>query len=73
MKQFYLFVWSDVANCSNSYHSGGGVVVIASDQKRAIELAAMEGAFIADDELPEVYIVESVVEKVYIFPDAGCC
>ena len=34
-----VFVWADVGQCSDSYHSGGGVVVFAETEQRAREIA----------------------------------
>ena len=70
-----VFIWDYVANCSDSYHSTGGVVVFAETEERARELATLEyhSCVIGKDELPAVVEVVHAVEKVYIFPGAGCC
>ena len=71
----YIFIWKKVDQCSNNYHSTGGVVVIAEDQQKARELANQQtGCSIRDDEIPD-YCCEIVTQqaRVFIFPNAGCC
>lgn len=70
-----VFVWHEVTQCSNNYHSEGGVVVFAETEQRARELANAEpGCDIQPDEHPdEVRDVAGGVERVFIMPDAGCC
>lgn len=70
-----VFVWERIEDCSGSYHSEGGVVVFAKDETRARELAnEIPDCNISKDELPD-YIrnVTGNGERVFIFPDAGCC
>lgn len=69
-----VFVWKRIKNCSDNYHSEGGVVVFAETLNRAKALAAAEGCTFADGEEPdEVRAVAGGEEKVFIMPDAGCC
>lgn len=73
-----VFVWQYVDGVSQSYHDGGGTVVFAKDLQRARELLQEAGgvqkncgAFKEEpDYEASVYGQE---EKVFIFPDAGCC
>ena len=69
-----VFIW-DVAQCSDNYHSDGGVVVFAETEERARELANAEpGCEIQPDEMP--HYVRDVLdgdEHVEFFPNAGCC
>jgi hypothetical protein len=69
-----VFVWSRVRQCSDSYHSEGGVVVFAENEVRARELANCEpGCEILESEQPDdVREVVGGEETVYIMPDAGC-
>lgn len=69
-----LFIWQDAQSITDNWHSGGSVVVIAPDEARARELAnAVENCNIDESEMPEkVGNIESG-ERVWIFPDAGCC
>ncbi len=79
MSKRFMYVWESVGqDLTNNYHCGGGTVVIA---------ASLEAARAALRETPgvqpkcEVFTVEpsfmapvkSNEDKVFIFPDAGCC
>ena len=67
-----VYVWY-VDQCSDNYHSDGGVVVFAATEERARELAnAKPGCKIAPEEMPDVRASEGE-ERVYIMPNAGCC
>jgi len=70
-----IFIWEGVEECTGAYHSNGGVIVFAENEKEARELALSEqDAKISDDEKPN-YVRDVVGDekKVFIFPDAGCC
>ena len=70
-----VFVWERVHTVTDSYHSGGGLVVFAETEERARELAnEQEGCKLRQDENPnEVRYVVGGGERVFIMPDAGCC
>lgn len=70
-----IFIWENVCECSDRYHSDGGVVVFADNESRAREIAnAEDGCNITLDEVVDyVREVSTGEEKVFIFPDAGCC
>lgn len=69
-----IFIWRRIEKCSSYWHPEGGVVVVAENLERAKALALVNGAEIKDDEKPDaVYDVAQAEEKVFIFPDAGCC
>jgi hypothetical protein len=69
-----VFVWEDISNLTDNYHSGGGLIVFAETLERAMELAIADGVTFDDLETPDdVRIVEGGEEKVYIMADAGCC
>lgn len=69
-----VYIWQRVKSCSNSWHSEGGVVVFAETEERARELSrGMDGCEIGDDEKPDEVRECFGAEKVFIFPDAGCC
>jgi hypothetical protein len=70
-----VFIWERVRECSECFHSEGGVVVFAETEERARELANREdGCAIQPEELPdEIREVITGDEKVYIIPDTGCC
>jgi hypothetical protein len=70
-----VFIWHRIDQCSDNYHTEGGVVVFAADEARARELAnAREGCEIKPKEVPsEVRECDGDDERVFIMPDAGCC
>lgn len=68
-----VFVWSYVQNCgSGAYHPGGGLVIFAETEARARELATSRNAIFKENP-DDVREVIGGTERVYIFPDAGCC
>ena len=81
-----VFIWQMLDKVSNSYHEGGGLVVIAESLERAIALAEApqpkrylpdeteEGvAVVNDDPTRVIDCADDEAEGVFIFPDAGCC
>lgn len=70
-----IFIWERVEKCSDSFHEEGGVVVIADNEDVARDVAnSVEGCNIQPEEKPVAsYDVFADEEKVFIFPDAGCC
>lgn len=75
-----LFLWQYVGQVSDSYHCGGGLAVIALDERVARELIAAEKHVeVTEEEWAEVrvlaldHIVEAYEPEVIVFPDAGCC
>jgi hypothetical protein len=74
--QMNAYVWKYIDSATDSYHSSGGVFAIAETETRARELAAMQGAKIAESETPDlVYVLAdgAAPEVAVIFPNAGCC
>lgn len=70
-----VFIWTDLPQVSDRYHSEGGVVVIAENEDLARELANKEeGCNISSEQKP-TYSCETTngKQQVFIFPDAGCC
>ena len=68
-----VFIWNNIDNLTDRYHSEGGLVVIADNLQDA-GILAMEKGVRFNDETPTVYELKDTVEdEVYIFPDAGCC
>lgn len=75
-----MFVWEGVCGgLTCCYHSGGGCVVIADSKEVALKLLSENGV----DPKCEVFTTEpsytapmdsdATEDKVFIFPDAGCC
>jgi hypothetical protein len=57
-----IFIWQRVKKCSAFYHPEGGVVVIAGCEQRAREISKNLDEY-----------GDGCEEKVFTFPDAGCC
>lgn len=82
-----VYIWERISLCSGNYHTEGGVVVIANTEEEARELFAKhpslyqgnylepaEYTYIQEGETPVVYpLLGWHEQKVFIFPDAGCC
>jgi hypothetical protein len=71
-----VFIWTRIANLTDNYHSDGGLVVVADNLADATFLAENEGVTFAQEEINtfiEYNTDDSAEEKVFIFPDAGCC
>lgn len=84
-----LFRWQRVDEATDNYHTNGGVVVIAENEERAREMAAAHSAHLRirsgptsvgwsnkplDREDPEEVVeIGDAPERVWVFPDAGCC
>jgi hypothetical protein len=71
-----MFVWQYVEGLTNNYHDGGGTLVIADDLGSARELLKKEvpqGSSVFKDDPSYMAPVMSEEDKVFIFPDAGCC
>lgn len=79
-----MFIFEDCCQLTDSYHSGGSMVVIARDSDHVRELLAeYESVSLTDIDWDEAltYSVgtdpfdpDAAVEpRVFIFPNAGCC
>jgi hypothetical protein len=74
-----VFIWERIQKLTDNYHSDGGLVVVAANLQRAVELAEAEEVEFSKGDYDEltpsnVYNTDdSAEEKVFIFPDAGCC
>ena len=70
-----VFVWDYVDDLTDSYHSGGGLVVVAESVEAAQSLAReVERASLTLPEPDAVYELSASAEpKVWVFPDSGCC
>lgn len=75
------YLWVGLKSVSNSYHEWGSVLIQAETVERARELAVitshgdqrpMQDVSVEPD---AVFICEpdNQVEKVWVFPDSGCC
>lgn len=78
-----VFVWNNIDVMSESYHSGGGVVIIANDLKSARNLAKKEEVSASETtDYSDIYttqpsrtidVVSAEKPEVFLFPNAGCC
>lgn len=69
-----VFVWNYVCELTDSYHSGGGLIVFAETEERARQLAIEQGVKFGKSENPDdVREVSGGAEAIYVMPDAGCC
>jgi hypothetical protein len=71
-----VYIWEMADEVSGNYHSGGGLLVVATSEFRARELANSTGNIkLGEDEKVDVVIpsFETEEERVIVFPDAGCC
>lgn len=72
-----VFIWDYVGKLTENYHPEGGLVVIADNEQDARIIAMEQGVVFSDDEKPEVYKLDDEhlgsKDKIFIFPNAGCC
>jgi hypothetical protein len=74
-----MFVWEYVDGLTCNYHSSGGCLVIADDKDKALQLLADYGVgsscevFKTDPNYSAPMDSDAVEDRVFIFPDAGCC
>lgn len=70
------FIWTEVDELTNRWHSGGGLIVIHETVEQARQLAVENNVKFDNTSMePDmVYNLEGVVQPdIYIFPNAGCC
>ena len=46
-----IYIWEDIENVSRSYHSGGGMAVVASTEERAREMIMEHWKKLQEDEI----------------------
>jgi len=70
-----IYIWERIQKCSNRFHPAGGVVIFSSTLERAIELAKESGCEFEEGEETPDFTAKAchATERVFIFPDAGCC
>ena len=85
----FVYIFEDVSELTDRYHDGGGLVIIANNRKQAKKLAenyiepvpwGSKNCYIklSDEDLANVKVYSlnpdrAHKEKVFVFPDAGCC
>jgi hypothetical protein len=67
-----VYVWEDLDGLTDSWHDGGGVLVVAESLDRARALIPGKGDrdYEPDLVLP---VAGDTAERVIVFPNAGCC
>lgn len=68
-----IFIFEYVENLTTNYHSGGGLAVVAADRAAVERIATASGLVLDWEEVVEYDLREVVEERMFIFPDAGCC
>lgn len=72
-----IFVFENVSQLTNNWHSGGGLVVVANSEEHAKELVGLDSNIVLDEsdwKYVKTYdVVGQVDATMYVFPDAGCC
>jgi hypothetical protein len=71
-----VFIWYDIDELTDNYHSDGGLVVIADNLEDARILAMERNVKFKDIELQPDLVYELKdypKDNVIIFPNAGCC
>ncbi len=70
------WVFENLDQVSDSWHSGGGLVVVASSVERAREMVVENDASIEVPNWDEAIVLrldDDEPERIWVFPDAGCC
>lgn len=72
-----VFIFKEIEQVSDRYHSGGGLVIIAKNIEHAKQLISDdEDIKPTDDEWLKVEsydLADNVEPKYWTMPDAGCC
>jgi hypothetical protein len=80
-----VFVWQDLSCMSRAFHKAGGIIVIADSLDRAREIlkednhwnmeegSSMSTALNTDPAIIIDSIAAPEEEKIFYFPNAGCC
>lgn len=73
-----MFIIQSCSQLTDSYHSGGGIAIIASDIDDAKKLVfGVDCIEISDDEWKSAEVFEladkNTPTNFWIFPNAGCC
>lgn len=72
-----VFIFNCIDEVSNSYHSGGGLVIIAEDIEHAKNVIGKDKYINpTEDDWKDVEVFElkkKTEPKYWVMPDAGCC
>jgi hypothetical protein len=69
-----VFIWETLDKVSNSWHTDGGLLVVAEDAKEAYALASKDPSIVIDKE-PDIILelAGEATPQVMVFPNTGCC
>ncbi len=72
-----IFIFEYINQCSDSYHSEGGVVIIAKNKAHVKRLIKDHPEIeITDEEWKKVEkfeLSDNTAPQIWVMPDAGCC
>lgn len=71
-----IFILEYVEQLTGNYHPEGGLVVIADNLERAKEICGeQDGCEPSEKEWDKavVYDCTAIEEKIFVFPNTGCC
>lgn len=73
-----LYIFENLTQVSHHYHPGGGLVVVAENKERVMEIfnSDYNNVVIEEEDWKNVVIYnieDGAKEDWYVFPDAGCC
>jgi hypothetical protein len=74
--RLHVYIWESVSDLTDNEHNGGGLVVVAESLERAREIceANVEVKQFPSEEPDCVLLVpDTSSERIYVFPNAGCC
>ena len=66
-----IFIWERCDNVTYNWHHEGGLAIVAATLERARELSENADACRIPPDFEAN--VDATEEKVFIFPDKGCC
>ncbi len=68
-----IFIWESVDPISGSWHSGGGLAIIADDLAAARAMLEYPDCTAHAEPSDFEAAIEATEDKMFVFPDAGCC
>lgn len=71
-----IYVWEYLDRLTDLCHLGGGLLIITDRDPLEVYQENLNGGLLEVEALPApdyVYSADSDVERVVVFPDAGCC
>jgi hypothetical protein len=87
-EEMKAFLWHNIDVVSNCFHSDGSVLIVAETVERARELGVLTESdynfetketttktikMTIDRDPDAVFNANELEEKVFVFPNAGCC